>query len=45
MAADDGRGWGFPDQKTNFHAPKAFNHHLILHPAVQSKSQVFGEEI
>lgn len=45
MAEDDGRGWGFPGQKTNFHPPKAFNRHLILHPAVQSKCQVFGEEI
>lgn len=45
VAEDDGRGWGFPGQKTNFHPPKAFNRHLILHPAVQSKCQVFGEEI
>lgn len=44
-AAYDGRGWGFPSQKTNFQPPKAFSRHLILYPEVQSKCQVFGEEI
>ena len=43
--ADDRSGWGFPGQKTFSHPQKAFNQHLILHPAVQSKCQGFGEEI
>lgn len=45
VGADDRRGWGFLGQKTFSHPPKAFNHHLILLPAVQSKCQGFGEEI
>lgn len=42
VAADDERVWSFPGQDTNFHSPKAFSRHLILH---QSKCQILEMEI